>query len=223
MPKVIFEKLIISESENWIILNKPSGMITESNPFEQALEDHLKTYLTNNKKNAFVGVVHRLDKVTSGLIIFAKKKSILKILNAMIANRQIKKAYQAIVERKPNNDSATLVNQIEKDIKSKKAIIHAKSSKNTKEAKLENSVNKKTHLGYLLNIDLYTGRFHQIRAQLAHIKSPIVGDSTYEGIKHKQVEKGRILLHANKLNFPKNEIGLPSQVHCAIDLPNESK
>ena len=115
MPKIIFEKLIISESENWIILNKPSGMITESNPFEQALEDHLKTYLTKYKKNAFVGVVHRLDKVTSGLIIFAKKKSILKILNTMIANRQIKKAYQAIVEKKPNTDSATLVNQIEKD------------------------------------------------------------------------------------------------------------
>lgn len=223
MSKIIFEKLIISESENWIILNKPSGMITESNPFEQALEDHLKTYLIKNKKNAFVGVVHRLDKVTSGLIIFAKKKSILKTLNAMIANRQIKKAYQAIVERKPNNDSATLVNQIEKDIKSKKAIIHTKANKNTKEAKLKYSVHKKTHLGYLLNINLYTGRFHQIRAQLAYIKSPIIGDSTYEGTKHSQVPDGRILLHANKLSFPKNEIGLPSQVHCTMDIPNESK
>ena len=151
-----------------------------------------------------------------------KRKKLYKIILKNGISIFINTPISTIVERIIKNTNRPMFKN-KKDIKSKKAIIHAKSSKNTKEAKLKYSVNKKTHLGYLLNIDLYTGRFHQIRAQLAHIKSPIVGDSTYEGIKHKQVEKGRILLHANKLSFPKNEIELPSQVHCAMDLPNESK
>jgi 23S rRNA pseudouridine1911/1915/1917 synthase len=221
MPKVKFESIIISESEYWIILNKPSGMITESNPYETALQDHLLDYLKKTKKSPFLGVVHRLDKVTSGLIIFAKKKSSLKVLNEMIAKRQIKKRYQAIVENKPESDSAILNNFIEKDLREKKAIVHSKKIKTSKEAKLKYSIHKKTPFGYLLNIDLFTGRFHQIRAQLAHINSPIIGDSKYGGKKHKAISSDKILLHAFQLSFPQNTIDLPRKIQIDIKLPND--
>jgi len=72
------KKIILQESDNWIILNKPSGLITERNPYEESLEALLFNYLQQQKKNPFLGVVHRLDRVTSGLIIFAKKNLPLK-------------------------------------------------------------------------------------------------------------------------------------------------
>ena len=69
-----FSELIIAETAHYIAINKPSGIIVESNPFESALEDHLQKYLAKSSKNPFIGIVHRLDRVTSGLILFAKKK-----------------------------------------------------------------------------------------------------------------------------------------------------
>lgn len=222
MQKIIFESLILLETADWIILNKPSGMITESNPYEKGLQDHLYDYLKNTKTKPFIGVVHRLDKVTSGIIIFAKKKSILKILNSMIQDRKIKKSYQAIVFNKPIKDSDTLINHLEKDTKSKRAIIHSNKTNNTKEAKLKYSVHKKYSYGYLLRIDLFTGRYHQIRAQLANINSPITGDHSYGGTSFDTIPKNRILLHASKLQFPENTIGLPKHISSQIELPNEA-
>ena len=216
-----FKAIILLETEDWIILNKPSGMITESNPYEKSLQDHLFDYLKNTKKKPFVGVVHRLDKVTSGIIIFAKKKSILKVLNWMIEDRKIKKSYQAIVYNKPEKDSATLVDHLEKDQKAKRVIIRSEKTKNSKEAKLKYSLHKKSSYGYLLKIDLYTGRFHQIRAQLANINSPITGDHNYGGKRFDSIPANSILLHASKLQFPANTIGLPKSISSEIELPIE--
>lgn len=221
MQNINFKSLILMETEDWIILNKPSGMITESNPFEKSLQDHLFDYLKRVKKKPIVGVVHRLDKVTSGIIIFAKKKSILKVLNRMIEERKIKKSYQAIVYNKPEKDSDTLINHLEKDPKSKRAIIHSEKTKNSKEAKLKYSLHKKSSYGYLLKIDLYTGRFHQIRAQLSNINSPITGDHSYGGKRFDTIPSNSILLHACKLQFPENTIGLPKSISSEIELPIE--
>lgn len=219
MQSINFKSLILMETEDWIILNKPSGMIAESNPFEKSLQDHLFNYLKSTKKKPFVGVVHRLDKVTSGIIIYAKKKSILKVLNRMIEERKIKKSYQAIVYNKPEKDSDTLINHLEKEPKSKRAIIRSEKTKNSKESKLKYSLHKKSSYGYLLKIDLYTGRFHQIRAQLSNINSPITGDHSYGGKRFDTIPSNSILLHACKLQFPENTIGLPKSISSDIELP----
>ena len=211
------KKIILQESDNWIILNKPSGLITERNPYEESLEALLFNYLQQQKKNPFLGVVHRLDRVTSGLIIFAKKKSALKTLNQWIEKKQIKKVYRAIVEKQPELKAQTLEQYIIKDQKMKIARISDTKMPHSKNCKLHYRLIQSGPFGHQLEIQLFTGRFHQIRAQLSHINMPIVGDIKYGG--KAITEKNKIYLHAYKLRFPENILNLPREISSEQDLP----
>lgn len=224
----MFQKLkIIEETPTYIVVNKRAGLITERNPFEMiTVESLVEEYLTTGKRSpyalqknqvtknktkrklqaptksknaAFVGVVHRLDRVTSGAMVFAKKRNSLKKLNDQLSSRKIKKTYLAIVENKPPYEEGTLRHQLVKNQKAKRADIFEKAQKGSVECTLSYGLLKSSANGHLLRIELQTGRFHQIRAQLAHIGCPIVGDEKY-GATKKHLPLA-ICLHAWKLQF----------------------
>lgn len=240
----MFQKLkIIEESPTYIVVNKRAGLITERNPFEIiTVESLVEEYLTTgnrkpysldrnqvamhkNKKNfkapakqknaAFVGIVHRLDRVTSGTMVFAKKKNSLKKLNDQLSNRKIKKTYLAIVENEPPHKEGTLRHQLVKNQKAKRSDIVKKATKNSVECTLSYALLKSSANGHLLRIELQTGRFHQIRAQLAHVGCPIIGDEKY-GATKKYLPLA-ICLHAWQLQF--RDPSSNEEVICQAEVP----
>lgn len=190
---------ILKETSHFIVINKPSGFNVEKNRFERAMEDFTEDYLKKSVKNPFVGVVHRLDKVTSGALIFAKKQSSLKDLNRQLEQRKVRKSYLAIIDTPPPKTKAFLKHFIDRDFKKKKAVIYTEPTKGAKECRLRFRQIAEKDGKFLLDISPETGKFHQIRAQLAFIGCPIVGDEKY-GSKIKSI-KGAIALHASKLTF----------------------
>ncbi len=191
---------ILLETANYILINKPTGWVVEQNPFEtQSVEATLFKYLAEKKKKPFVGIVHRLDKVTSGVMIVAKKKSTLKWLNQQFATRQVQKEYWAIVENRPILAEGELVHWLEKDQKNKRAILYNAQKKETTSCHLTYKILTSTEEATLLQIRPSTGKFHQIRAQLSSIGCPIVGDTKYGATK--EYEKNGIALHAFSLEF----------------------
>ncbi len=237
---------VIEETPNFIVVNKRAGLITERNPFEvitveSLVEEYFKTgvrkpySLENNQvvatnkaskrplkattksKNApFVGVVHRLDRVTSGTMIFAKKKSSLKKLNDQWSRRKVQKTYLAIVENAPPHPQGTLRHYLVKNQKEKRSDVYDKEIKDSQQCTLSYKVLKSGGNGHLLEINLPTGRFHQIRAQLAHIGCPIIGDDKYGATKpHLPLA---ICLHAWKLQF--RDPVSNEEVSCVAELPH---
>ena len=196
---------IIKETEDWIVVSKPAGLVVEKSPFYPSLEQYLFEYLSQKKKKPFVGVVHRLDRFVSGVIIFAKKKSILKKLNASFQFKKVSKSYKAILENKPPFEKGTLTNWLEKDQKNKKAIVHPNQNSKGKQSILKYQFLEELGGGFLVEIKLVTGRFHQIRAQFGAIDCPIVGDEKY-GAKTDFKKEG-IALHSFRLEFPEPTTG----------------
>lgn len=210
---------ILHETKDYLVVNKPSGLITESNPYEDSLEDQVYSYLSKFVKNVFVGVVHRLDRVTSGIVLFAKKKSALKYFNAQFESKKIQKNYLAIVEKdKLKEEKASLNNFLRKDQKKKLAVIYNTKESNSKPCSLSYKQIKQTDGLSLLEIKPQTGRFHQIRAQLAYVGAPIYGDEKY-GSLNKYIEN-QVCLHAWKLRFTDFETN--SIIELAADYPTES-
>ena len=192
---------ILAETPQYIVVVKPAGINVEKwegfESVEQLIFDYLKTQKPHNEP--FVGVVHRLDRAVSGVLVLAKKKSILKLLNQQFAERLTEKKYQAIVENRPAKDKDTLKHFLFVNNKLKKAEVFLTEQKNTHECQLSYHFVKKVDNGFLLDIKLWTGKFHQIRAQLSSIGCPIVGDEKY-GAKT-IFKKDSIALHAVQLSF----------------------
>ena len=191
---------IIAENRFWIAINKPAGLIVEKSPFESpTIEDLVWEYLESTVKKPFLGIVHRLDRVTSGVLILAKKKLALKELNQQFSERSVEKVYHALTEAIPENREGELINWLEKDQKNKKAILHTTQKPKTKQAVLNYKVLNHDRSNALLEIKPATGRFHQIRAQLAQIDCPIVGDAKYGAVE--AFAEKQIALHAYQLDF----------------------
>ena len=194
------EPEILFENKDYIVINKQAGLISEKSAFEAfTAENQVLHYLQKTKPKPFLGIIHRLDRVTSGVLIFAKKKSILVEFNELFAHRKVQKTYLAIVENQPPNDQAILVDFMIKNNLEKKAEIVSKSSKNAVECRLSYRLLDQNDNGYLLEIKPTTGRFHQIRAQLAHVGSPIIGDVKY-GAQQAYLPLA-ICLHAWRLSY----------------------
>ncbi len=197
---------IIFENGDYLVVNKPAGLITEVNPFESpTVESLVFDYLPRSKKKPFVGVVHRLDRVTSGVMIFAKKKSILKKLNGFFQEKQVQKTYWAVTEKIPEASSGVLEHYLFKDQKNKKAVIFQNKKKDAKPCKLVYKLLRESNGLFLLEIQPLTGRFHQIRAQLAFTGCPIIGDEKYGSTT--EFPRLTIGLHARELSFPDLEKG----------------
>ena len=191
---------IVHENNDYIVVNKRAGRISEKSHYENnTVEDQVFNHLSKNKKNPYVGVIHRLDRVTSGVLIFAKKKSVLVEFNEKFSSRNIQKTYLAIVTHKPPKNKGNLVNFLIKNNLEKRADIVASKSKETLDCSLSYQVIGQNDYGYLLEVKPKTGRFHQIRAQLAHIGLPIIGDEKY-GSAHEYLPLC-ICLHAWKITY----------------------
>ncbi|MEL6989628.1 MAG: RNA pseudouridine synthase, partial [Bacteroidota bacterium] len=169
---------------------------------DTTLADIVKDYIKIRYKkpgDVFLGVIHRLDRPVSGAIIFARTSKGLSRMNEVFRNKAIKKTYLAICEKRPENFEGTLSNFIYKDQKKNKAFIHQSAKRGAKKAILNYRLLAEVSGRALLEVDLETGRPHQIRAQLAHMGCPIVNDIKYGAAKFGT--KGIIYLHCSSMEF----------------------
>lgn len=200
---ILLEENILFEDNHIIIVNKlPSQIVQGDKTGDTTLADLVKDYIKikhNKSGEVFLGVVHRLDRPVSGAVIFARTSKSLTRLNALIKNREVKKTYWAVVKNKPPQDTDTLVNYLRRDEAKNKSFITGESNNNAQKAILTYTLLACSDSYYLLEIDLETGRHHQIRTQLAGIGCPIKGDLKY-GFSRSNTG-GSIHLHARKLNF----------------------
>ena len=196
------EKQILFEDNHIIILNKQSSQIVHSDKTgDVALEEMVKHYLKtkyNKPGNVYCGLVHRLDRPVSGVVMFAKTEKALVRLNKMMKEHQIHKTYWAIVRNNNINPKATLVNFLIRNEKQNKTYVTKDTTKG-KYAELDYEVLSKGDNYQLLKINLKTGRHHQIRVQLSHIGCPIKGDLKY-GFERSNKDAS-ISLHARELEF----------------------
>jgi 23S rRNA pseudouridine1911/1915/1917 synthase len=194
---------VLFEDNHIIIVNKRSGDITQGDKTgDKPLSDVVKEYVKekyNKSGNVFLGVVHRLDRPTSGVIIFARTSKALERLNKMLRDKLIQKTYWAVVKDHPKKEKDTLINFLKKNPKNNKSSVYAKEIEGSKKAILHYQIIKKLDNYSLLEVDLETGRHHQIRAQLSAIGFPIKGDLKY-GF-NRSNKDGSIHLHAKKIEF----------------------
>ena len=208
---------VIEENNDYLVVNKSAGLITEKSPYEAVtVESQVFNYIQKKKKKPYVGIIHRLDRVTSGVLVFAKKKSILVAFNEMFSGRKVQKTYLAIVKNKPEKNKGTLVNFLVKNNKEKRADIVKTKTKDSLNSSLSYKVINQNDFGYLLEVKPKTGRFHQIRAQLSNIGLPIIGDEKY-GSDQKYLPQS-VCLHAWKLTY--NTSSSKAPITFEAPLPN---
>jgi 23S rRNA pseudouridine1911/1915/1917 synthase len=194
---------VLFEDNHIVIVNKRAGDIVQGDKTgDKPLSDVVKEYIKekyHKPGNVFLGVVHRLDRPTSGIVIFAKTSKALERLNKMLREKTIKKTYWAIVKDAPKKQKDTLVNYLKKNPKNNKSTVFKQESEGSKKAILHYETIQKLDNYSLLEIDLETGRHHQIRAQLSAIGNPIKGDLKYGSARSNK--DGSIHLHARKIKF----------------------
>jgi 23S rRNA pseudouridine1911/1915/1917 synthase len=194
---------VLFEDNHIVIINKRAGDITQGDKTgDKPLSDVVKEYIKdkyNKPGKVFIGTVHRLDRPTSGIVIFARTSKALERLNKMLRDKRIKKTYWALVKNTPKKETDTLINILKKDTKKNKSFVYKKEVEGSKNAILHYKVVQKLDNYSLLEIDLETGRHHQIRTQLSYIGSPIKGDLKY-GFDRSNKD-GSISLHARKIEF----------------------
>lgn len=194
---------ILFEDNHIIIINKlPSQIVQGDKTGDLPLSEIVKAYIKTKYSKpgeVYLGVVHRLDRPVSGAVIFARTSKSLTRLNNLLKNHEIKKTYWAVVKNKPPSQKGTLTNFLRRDEAKNKSFIVNENSKNSQMGILSYSLLAGSDNYYLLEVNLQTGRHHQIRAQLAGIGCPIKGDLKY-GYPRSNAD-GSIHLHARKLEF----------------------
>ncbi|MFY7988960.1 MAG: RluA family pseudouridine synthase [Flavobacterium sp.] len=192
---------ILHEDNHIIVINKRVGDIVQGDktgdiPLSEIVKQYIKEKY-NKPGDVFLGVVHRLDRPTSGIVVFAKTSKALSRLNETFKNRETQKTYWAVVKNCPPKENDTLVHFLKRNTKNNTSKAHLKEVPDSKKASLSYQILKKLDNYYALEIDLHTGRHHQIRAQLQAIGCPIKGDLKY-GFDRSNPDGG-IHLHAKKL------------------------
>ncbi|MFS4418444.1 RluA family pseudouridine synthase [Maribacter sp. 2307ULW6-5] len=194
---------VLYEDNHLIIVNKRPGDIVQGDKTgDPPLSDIVKTYLKekyHKPGNVYLGVVHRLDRPTSGIVLFAKTSKALPRLNKLFANKEAKKTYWAVVAQVPDPTEGTLVHWLKRNPKQNKSHAHKNEVPNAKKAILNYRLLKRLERYALLEVDLKTGRHHQIRSQLAAIGCTIKGDLKYGAPRSNA--NGSIHLHARSLQF----------------------
>jgi 23S rRNA pseudouridine1911/1915/1917 synthase len=194
---------ILYEDNHIIAVYKRSSDLAQGDKTGDAsLDNEIKKYLASKYKkpgDAFLGVVHRLDRPVSGVLLFARTSKALTRLNELFRTRQVKKTYLAIVKERPPEDEETITHFIKKNEQQNKSYVYDYEVKGSKEARLTYRLRGRSERYYLLEVELQSGRHHQIRAQLAKIGCPIKGDLKY-GFPRSN-DDGSISLLARRLEF----------------------
>ena len=195
--------IVVYEDNHIIVVNKTSSEIVQGDKTgDTPLSEMVKQYLKekyNKPGNVFIGVTHRLDRPVSGLVVFAKTSKALPRLNEMFRNGEVKKTYWAIVKECPKETEGELVHYLVRNEKQNKSYAYDKEVKNSKKAVLHYKLIGHSQNYYLLEVDLKTGRHHQIRCQLAKMGCPIKGDLKY-GFPRSNPD-GSICLHDRTVQF----------------------
>lgn len=194
---------VIYEDNHIIIINKRAGDIVQGDKTgDKPLSDVVKEYIKdkyNKPGNVYLGVVHRLDRPTTGIVLFSKTSKALPRLNKLFSDKKANKTYWALVKQAPEKPRDTLINWLKKNPKNNKSTAFSKEINGSKKAILHYKTLKVLDNYILLEIELETGRHHQIRVQLASIGSPIKGDLKY-GF-NRSNKDASISLHARRLQF----------------------
>ncbi|ADY11895.1 RluA family pseudouridine synthase [Sphaerochaeta globosa] len=194
---------ILYEDNHLIIINKLCGELVQGDVTgDETLADLVKEYLRvnyNKQGNVFLGIPHRLDRPTSGIVVYAKTEKALIRLNELFKGSAMKKTYWAIVDHMPNQTEGTLVHYIVRDTKTNKSVALSVEKKGGKLAKLDYKLISASKNYFLLEVNLHTGRHHQIRAQFAAIGLHIKGDLKYGAARSNP--DGGICLHARSISF----------------------
>ncbi len=206
MEKIVSNKnnlQVIHEDNHLIVVNKRVGDIVQGDktgdkPLSEIVKEYIKEKY-NKPGEVFLGVVHRLDRPTTGIVVFARTSKALSRMNELFSNRETQKTYWAVVKNKPVKSQDKLVHYVKRNEKNNTSKAHLNEVPDSKLASLEYQIIKELTNYTALEIQLHTGRHHQIRAQLAAIGSPIKGDLKY-GFDRSNPDGG-IHLHARKLCF----------------------
>ena len=194
---------ILHEDNHLIVVNKRVGDIVQGDKTgDKPLSDVVKEYIKdkyNKPGEVFLGVVHRLDRPTTGIVVFARTSKALTRMNELFSGRETQKTYWAVVKNKPTKNEDKLVHYIKRNEKNNTSKAHLKEVPESKLASLKYKIIKELDNYFGLEVLLHTGRHHQIRAQLSAIGSPIKGDLKY-GFDRSNPDGG-IHLHARKLSF----------------------
>ena len=194
---------VLYEDNHLIAVEKPAGFLTQGDKSgDISLMDEVKEYLKEKHKKpgkVFLGLLHRLDRPVSGIVLFAKTSKGASRLSEQFRNREVEKIYNAIVFGKPKPEKGLLVNYLVKNEKKNKVDIFETGGKSRRKAELYYKTIASNDQYSLLKISIKTGKSHQIRAQLSYIGCPILGDVKY-GAKIR-MENGNIALSATSLSF----------------------
>lgn len=211
---------ILYEDNHIIAVNKRAGELVQGdNTGDETLSDRVKKYLASKYKkpgDVFLGVVHRLDRPVSGVILFARTSKALARLNRMFQDKEVSKKYLAVIRNRPPAEEGRLAGYLKKNEKQNKSYSYDNQVKGGKEASLSYRMTGRSDRYYLMEIDLHTGRHHQIRSQLAAVGCPVKGDIKY-GFPGSNND-GSISLHAWKIGFvhPVKKL----KMELAADIPD---
>jgi len=194
---------VLYEDNHLIAVNKSNNDLVQGDQTgDLSLDTKVKDYLKekyNKQGNVFLGVVHRLDRPVSGVVLFAKTSKALSRINRLFKKKEVEKTYWAIVQKKPNPPSGDLHHYMVRDRKKNKSFAFTEKRENSKKASLTYRLVSQSDRYYLLELDLHTGRHHQIRSQLSKIGCPVKGDLKYGYPRSNK--GGGISLHARKMKF----------------------
>lgn len=196
---------VIYEDNHLIAINKPAGWLVQGDetgdlPLTEFVKDYIKRRY-NKPGDVFLGVIHRLDRPVSGVVVFARTSKALTRMNKLFQDRQVQKEYLAVVEKRPEELNGTLVHYLWKDKdRNVTTVFNKQKYKNAKRCELHYKYLGGLADHHILGITPITGRSHQIRAQLAKIGCNIRGDKKY-GAKKFNADPGTINLHSNRLSF----------------------
>ncbi len=198
-----FEERILYEDNHLIIVNKLCGELVQGDRTgDETLADIVKQYLKVTYKkegNVYLGIPHRLDRPTSGIVVYAKTEKALIRLNELFRGSSVKKIYWAVVDNLPSQSEGTLIHHMTRNTTQNKSIANPIERKGSKVGKLDYKLIASSKNYHLLEVELHTGRHHQIRAQLAAIGLHIKGDLKYGSPRSNP--DGGICLHARSISF----------------------
>lgn len=195
---------VLFEDNHIIVVNKPAGVLSQGDiTGDKSIIDEVKEYIKkkyNKPGEVFLGSIHRLDRVTSGVLVFARTSKALTRMSAQMKNREIKKTYLAILDNRPLEPQDRFVHYLHKNHKANYVTVSDVAKPDTKKAILSYELVAEIEHRSLVKVDIETGRPHQIRAQFSHMDCPITGDTKYGGSKQNNYKSG-IYLHAYRIEF----------------------